>query len=163
MIKVEFADYESDIHAKAIIELLDMYASEPVGGGGRLSDFTRENLIHEFKKRNSIHCILAFDEDKPVGLMVCMEGFSTFACKPLLNVHDVAVVSESRGRGISRLLFEKAEQLARQMQCCKMTLEVLEGNDIACAAYKKFGFEPYQLEPEWGVAHFWEKKLINNM
>ena len=45
--------------------------------------------------------MLAFDGDAPVGLVNCIEGFSTFACKPLVNVHDVAVLSSHRGRGIA--------------------------------------------------------------
>ena len=43
--------------------------------------------------------------------------------------------------------------------CCKLTLEVLDNNFIAKALYKKFGFSDYQLDPEYGNALFWEKKL----
>ena len=33
-----------------------------------------------------------------VGLVNCIEGFSTFACRPLVNVHDVVVRESHRGR-----------------------------------------------------------------
>lgn len=36
--------------------------------------------------------VLAFDADQPVGLINAIEGFSTFACKPLINIHDVIVL-----------------------------------------------------------------------
>ena len=37
--------------------------------------------------------------DKPVGLATTFEGFSTFAAKPLINIHDIAVLPDYRGRG----------------------------------------------------------------
>jgi hypothetical protein len=40
-----------------------------------------------------------------------------------------------------------------------MTLEVLEGNIIAQAAYTSCGFASYKLDPRMGKAMFWEKKL----
>ncbi len=49
--------------------------------------------------------------------------------------------------------------LRKTRDCCKLTLEVLEGNHIAQAAYTKFGFSGYELDPEMGRALFWEKKL----
>ena len=44
--------------------------------------------------------------------------------------------------------------------CCKITLEVLEGNTIAKNAYKKFGFMGYELDPKMGKAMLWEKSLV---
>ena len=40
-----------------------------------------------------------------------------------------------------------------------MTLEVLEGNEIAQHAYRSFGFAGYELDPRMGKAMFWQKKL----
>jgi hypothetical protein len=40
-----------------------------------------------------------------------------------------------------------------------VTLEVLEGNQIAKNAYIKFGFAGYELDPKMGKALFWEKPL----
>ena len=54
----------------------------------------------------------------------------------------------------------KVELLARDRGCCKLTLEVLEGNAVARSAYEKFGFTGYELDPAMGKAHFWEKKLF---
>ena len=43
--------------------------------------------------------------------------------------------------------------------CCKLTLEVLDGNAPAKAAYEKFGFASYELDPAVGGALCWQKKL----
>ena len=89
----------------------------------------------------------------------CFEGFSTFQARPLLNIHDVVVHKDYRGQGVSGLMLQKVAELARQRNCCKLTLEVLQNNPAAQAAYRKAGFQAYQLDPQMGQALFWEKKL----
>lgn len=153
------ADLSNQAHADAIVHLLNEYAQDEMGGGQGLSEFTRRNLVSELRKRDGVCAVVAFVEKKPAGLALCMEGFSSFACKPLLNVHDMVVAREFRGRGISKRLLEKVEEVARKRGCCKLTLEVLEGNQVAQAAYKGFGFDSYQLDPKFGKAMFWQKSI----
>ena len=159
MIEIFEADLNLSTHAKAMVQLMDAYAIDPMGGGQGLSNYVKENLPAELAKRKSAHVILAFCDSEPAGLVVCFEGFSTFACKPLLNIHDVMVASPYRGRGLSKLLLKNVEEIAIDLGCCKLTLEVLEGNHVAQAAYKAFGFSGYELNPQMGKALFWEKKL----
>nr|WP_254923807.1 GNAT family N-acetyltransferase [Pseudanabaena sp. SR411] len=142
-----------------MIQLMDEYALDPMGGGQGLSNQVKLNLPAELAKRKSAHVILAFVDSQPAGLVICFEGFSTFACKPLLNIHDAIVALPYRGQGLSKLLLQKAEDIAIDLGCCKLTLEVLEGNHVAQAAYKSFGFSGYELDPKMGKALFWEKKL----
>lgn len=158
-IRIVEADLASEAHSRAIVELLDHYARDPMGGGVPLAASTRANLIGELRKRNTAHVILALVDDEPAGLVNCFEGFSTFACKPLLNIHDVVVAAAHRGKGLSKMMLEQAQTLALRLGCCKMTLEVLEGNTVAQAAYRTFGFAGYELDPQMGRAMFWEKKL----
>ena len=159
MIDIVKADPSLSNHAEAIIKLLDEYALDPMGGGQSLPDYVKANLPAELAKRQSTHVILAFVDSQPAGLIVCFEGFSTFACKPLLNIHDVIVASPYRGRGLSKLMLQKVEDIAFDLGCCKLTLEVLEGNHVAQSAYKAFGFGGYELNPKMGKALFLEKKL----
>jgi ribosomal protein S18 acetylase RimI-like enzyme len=159
MIEIVEANLSLPVHAEAVVQLMDTYALDPMGGGRGLSDYVKANLPAELAKRKSAHVILSFVDTKPAGLIVCLEGFSTFACKPLLNIHDVIVAVPYRGRGLSKRLLQKAEDLAIDLGCCKLTLEVLEGNHVAQSAYKSFGFSGYELNPQMGKALFWEKKL----
>lgn len=158
-IKVIQADYRNPQHARHVIELLDCYATDPMGGGMALSDYTAQNLIPALADRQDAFSILAYVDGQPAGLINCFEGFSTFACRPLINIHDVVVAGEYRGMGLSRKMFDMVEDIAQQRQCCKMTLEVVTGNTTAQAAYERFGFKPYQLDDKHGVAMFWEKSL----
>jgi ribosomal protein S18 acetylase RimI-like enzyme len=54
-------------------------------------------------------------------------------------------------------MLNKAEEIAIDLGCCKLTLEVLEGNTIAQSAYKSCGYS----DPKMGRAMFWQKKLIH--
>ncbi len=56
-------------------------------------------------------------------------------------------------------MLEVAEAMAQRLGCCKMKLEVLEGNVAAQAAYRSCGFTAYELDPRMGKGLFWEKKL----
>ncbi|HIO92695.1 MAG TPA: GNAT family N-acetyltransferase [Leucothrix mucor] len=153
------ADLSNPEHAEALVFLLGQYAQDPMGGNEPLSEYSQKNLVSEINKRDAVRVILAFVDDTPAGLINVIEGFSTFACKSLLNIHDVMVDEPFRGQGLSRKMFAKVEQLAHELDCCKLTLEVLENNTIAKTAYVNFGFQGYQLVSEYGQAVFMEKKL----
>lgn len=159
MIHVVNADLSSPEHASAVLRLLDEYACDPMGGGNPLPDVTKASLVDELRKRHTAHVILALIEGEAAGLLIAFEGFSTFACKPLLNIHDVVVTKTHRGRGIAKRMLGRAEEIALALGCCKLTLEVLEGNHAAQGAYRAFGFAGYELDPRMGKAMFWEKRL----
>ncbi|MEB3293511.1 MAG: GNAT family N-acetyltransferase [Synechococcales bacterium] len=159
MLEILEADPKHPNHAQAILTLLDEYARDPMGGGQGLSEFVKQNLPKTLAQRSDVYIILAFVQGEAAGLAICFEGFSTFACQPLLNIHDIVVSQPYRGQGLSKKLLQQAETIARRLGCCKLTLEVLEGNAIAQAAYQSSGFSGFQLDPAMGNALFWEKKL----
>ena len=121
--------------------------------------FVQNNLAAEFAKRDFANSLICYADNQPAGLINFLEGFSSFACKPLINIHDVIVLKEFRGLGISQLMLNKVEAIARQKNCCKLTLEVLQGNEPAQKSYLKHGFAGYQLDPKMGQAMFWQKPL----
>ena len=153
------ADYRDAAQAAALVDLLDTYARDPAGGGTPLDAAVREGLPAALAARPQAFSVLAFDGDKPVGLINCIEGFSTFACRPLVNVHDVVVLPSHRGQRVAQRMFAQVEQEARKRGACKLTLEVLSGNAPALRAYEREGFAGYQLDPAFGTAVFLQKKL----
>lgn len=161
-IRVCQADYRRSDHADAVVGLLDAYARDPMGGAQALSDFAKTNLIAALAARPHAYSVLAFGGpagQTAVGLVNCIEGFSTFACLPLVNVHDVVVLDGYRGQRIGEQMLALAEQIARQRGACKLTLEVLQGNAGAIRLYQRMGFANYQLDPAMGHAQFWQKWL----
>ena len=157
------ADYANPSHAAAVVQLLDAYASDPMGGSEGLSDFAKAHLIPSLAARPQAYSVLAYSGGEAtgvaVGLVNCIEGFSTFACRPLVNVHDVAVLAAHRGQRIADQMLALCEAIARERGACKLTLEVLQGNAGAVRAYQRFGFAAYQLGSTMGQASFMQKLL----
>ena len=157
------ADYANPVHASTLVSLLDAYASDPMGGGEPLTEFTKTNLVAALAARSQAFSVLAFlagDSAVPVGLINCIEGFSTFACQPLVNVHDVVVLRAYRGQRVAQKMLALVEEIALQQGACKLTLEVLAGNAAAIKLYRRVGFSNYQLDPAMGDAKFLQKWLM---
>ena len=153
------ADYAKPEHAQAVVNLLDAYANDPMGGGEPLAAEVKHSLVESLANFPGAFSVLCQMDNEFVGLANCFTGFSTFACKPLINIHDLAVVPSARGKGLSQGLLAFVDSEAKSRGCCKVTLEVLEGNTIAVSAYKKFGYEPYALDESAGNGLLMQKKL----
>ena len=152
-------DYRHPHHRAALVMLLDAYASEPMGGGEALAQEVKQRLCDDLAARPTAASFIAWQDDEAVGLVNCIEGYSTFKARPLMNIHDIAVLPAYRGVGVGQALLAAAEQHARARGCCKLTLEVLTGNARALSSYLRFGFAPYELDPATGQASFMQKWL----
>ena len=142
-ITVRPADLSAASDGRAIVDLLDSYAREPVAGARPLSADVRLRLPGALRAHPTTVAFLAFADDEPVGVAVGFLGLSTFHARPLLNVHDLAVLPGWRGRGVGRALLEAVETEAVRRGCCKLTLEVQEDNEPARRLYDRFGFTDY--------------------
>jgi GNAT superfamily N-acetyltransferase len=138
-ISVVEADFNRTEHQQAICELLDAYSRDPMGNSRPLDPDARERLVPALRDHPTAVVLLAFDGERPVGIATCFQGLSTFVARRLLNLHDLAVIPEYRGRGVGRQLLAAVEAKARQLGCCKVTLEVLENNP-ARQIYEAVGF-----------------------
>ena len=152
-------NYTDPQHAKDLVYLMDSYACDPMGGNTALKSEVKATLANALAKIPHAFSVICYVDGKPAGLVNCFEAFSTFKCQPLINIHDVIVIEDFRGLKISQLMLQKVEDVARDKGCCKITLEVLEGNIVAQNCYLKFGFAGYELDPQMGKAMFWEKVL----
>ena len=156
ILKVDFTRLEDQI---ALLSLLNMYALDPMGGSEALAPEVKSRLCQDLAALPNAVSFIAWQDETPVGLINCFEAYSTFKAKPLLNVHDIAVLPEWRGRGVGQALLAAAEVEAQCRGCCKLTLEVLTGNARAVAIYERFGFASYQLDPAAGHAVLMQKWL----
>ena len=134
------ADLADPEDGAAIVDILDSYAADVIGGGQSLSAEVRARLVPALQKHPTTLVLLAFAEGRPVGIAVCFIGLSTFHARPLLNIHDLAVIPECRGKGVGRALLSEAEAHAVARGCCKLTLEVQEDNGPARLLYERYGF-----------------------
>jgi ribosomal protein S18 acetylase RimI-like enzyme len=141
-IEIVEADLDRAEHQRAVVELLDAYAADPIIDGKPLAAEVRRELIAGLRCHPTTLIFLAFDAARAVGVAVCFRGFSTFYARPLINIHDLAVVAEYRGQGIGRRLLEAVAARAGETGCCKLTLEVRENNHRARRMYEAAGFTP---------------------
>src|SRR5437870_11512308 len=141
MTEVLLADLANAKHQAAIIDLLDMYCRDEFGDRQPLSVHSRANLIPGLVKHGGARVFLAYDNEMPVGVAICLVGFSSFRAKPLLNIHDIAVSPEARGQGVGRQLLVAVEADARALGCAKVTLEVRSDNVRAMGLYRSVGFQ----------------------
>ena len=91
-------DYEDPKHAADLIHLLDYYAQTPEGGGKPLSDSVKQTLVKNLSALANAVSLIAYEEDKAIGLLNAFGGFSTFANEPLVNIHDVVVLEAYRNQ-----------------------------------------------------------------
>jgi ribosomal protein S18 acetylase RimI-like enzyme len=153
------ADFADPAHCAGIVEVLNSYAADPVGGGKPLASEVRERLAPALRDHPSALVLLALVGDRPAGVAICFFGFSTFQARPLLNIHDLAVVPQHRGRGIGRGLLAAAEDRAISHGCCKLTLEVQDDNSRARALYESFGFSDFVVGESATLTRFLTKPL----
>lgn len=140
-IDVRRADLSDPANQQIVVDLINDYACDPMGGGKPLPETTRKVLGERLAAFPHQYVFIAWDGDSPIGVATCFLGFSTFAAQPLINIHDLAVKASHRGRGVGAKLIGAVENTARELGCCKLTLEVLVANDPARGLYRKVGFQ----------------------
>jgi ribosomal protein S18 acetylase RimI-like enzyme len=177
MIRIIQADLDNPRHQRDLVAMLDAYAQDPMGGGEPMAEDVIARLVPGLRAHPAAYVFLAYREtpgDTPgntsgdnsggtsggtsggeaVGIANCFLGFSTFAAKPLINIHDLAVVPQARREGVGRKLLDSVAAKAKALGCCAVTLEVRDDNPAAQKLYKNYGFHDHDLPHR-----FWKLKL----
>ena len=135
------ADLADSHQLEAIMKVLDSYAIEPAGGSAPIPGDVRQRVMTDLQHVSNALVLAAIDEDEStIGVAVCFRAYSTFKGRPLINLHDLAVLPDHRGRGVGHALLEALEKRANDEGCCKLTLEVLDDNHGARRLYESLGF-----------------------
>jgi ribosomal protein S18 acetylase RimI-like enzyme len=158
-INVVEADLDRRDHPLDVLALTATYALDPMGNGGPLPPDVLDRLIPGLKNHPTTLIFLAYKKHEAVGLATCFRGFSTFAAQSLINISDLAVLPEHRRQGIGRRLLAAVEQKARNLDCCKVTLEVQENNANARRTYEHAGFTQAVYGPTTGGSLYYWKTL----
>jgi GNAT superfamily N-acetyltransferase len=134
------ADLANPTHQRDVVTMTAAYALDAMGNGAPLTEDVLARLIPALREHPTTIIFLAYVDDQVAGIATCFLGFSTFAARPLINIHDLAVLPERRGQGIGRALLAAVERKARALGCAKLTLEVLPANTAARGIYQAAGF-----------------------
>ena len=147
-------DLEKNEHCQKLLHLLNAYMEDDMGIGEPMPEHLGPKILNGLKKHSGYRGFFVADSGKIVALANCNMNFGTFSAKPLLNIHDLIVLPEYRGKGIGRFMLQKLDEYALSNECSKITLEVRDDNMKAQSLYKKAGFSAGK--PPYG---FWEKSL----
>jgi len=159
LIAILEADLNHIPHQQAVVNLIDAYSRDPMGDEKPLPDEVKQRLIPGLREHPTTVIFLAYEGEQAIGIALCFRGFSSFYAKPLINIHDLAVLPGYRGQGVGRKLLEAVANKARDLGCCKLTLETQERNYAAQKLYKSAGFARDVHVDAAGGAIFMTKKL----
>ena len=84
------------------------FSSEP------LQPQVQQNVVAGLAALPHAVTLLCYVDGRPAGLSQVLRGFSTFSCRKLLNIHDITVLAEFRGLGLSQHLLREIEVVARE-------------------------------------------------
>jgi ribosomal protein S18 acetylase RimI-like enzyme len=152
--KILACDYANTAHRKAVATLMNTYINDEMGGGKPLDENEQIRLVEGLEKHPKSVVILAETDGVFSGLLTAFENFATFAVCPMINIHDIIVLKEYRGKGIGRKLMQAIAGEAGKRGCSRITLEVREDNVNAQKLYRSEGFG--EAEPNH---YYWRKYL----
>jgi ribosomal protein S18 acetylase RimI-like enzyme len=149
-----YCDFENPTHLQHLARLINIYIADAMGGGEPLTKLQQLRLVDGLANHPSSFVLFILAGDEVAGLATCFINFSTFKVKPFINLHDIVIEPAFKGKGLGRLLLQKVVEIATEKNCCKVTLEVREDNEVAKSLYQSEGFEP--CKPDM---LFWNKTI----
>jgi len=153
-IEVFECDFSIVLHRQKLVELMNDYIEDEMGGGEPLKGEKMILLINGLKDHPSKLILFASVNQQIVGLTNCFINFSTFAAQPFINIHDIIINKNYRCKGVGKALMNEISKKANELKCSKITLEVREDNHHAQQLYKNLGYGV--CEPNM---YFWTKYL----
>jgi ribosomal protein S18 acetylase RimI-like enzyme len=152
---ITVCDYSNPAHRQAIVSLINAFIGDEMGYGNLLSNDEQRRVIEGLSSHPKSIVLLAEDADGVfTGLLTAFENFSTFTAHPMINIHDIFVFKEYRGKGVGRKLMNAIIDEAKRRQCSLVTLEVRKDNLKAQNLYHSLGFEEAEHE-----MFYWRKHL----
>ena len=100
-----------------------------------------ENKLHAamFAEGAVVEGFIAVDTDVPIGYALFYPGFSSFRGELGLNLEDLYVREEYRGKGIGQMLLRRVAETARIRGLIRIDLMVNIHNSKAMAFYTRLG------------------------
>lgn len=153
---IEFQDTQNLNH---VMYLLDVYSKIAFPERQHGFSNTRENLIQGLKKQENLLAYGACMDNKPAGVVLGFLNFNIFRAMPFINIHFLYVQKEYQRQGVAAALMRAIEDRAKELGCCKLTLEVRETNHIAKHIYSRIGYQNAKFGANESALEFWEKNI----
>jgi GNAT superfamily N-acetyltransferase len=158
IVKFKQADLSDEKNQPIILRLLERFSAES-SHTQPLPPETHATLVENLRQHPTTVVYFVEEASVPIGIAVCFWGFSTFANKPLLNIHDLFIEREFRGFGIGKRFLRFIEDQAKENGCCKVTLEVYQNNERANIIYESLGYTGGRKETPENTLYYLSKKI----
>jgi len=153
-IEIIACDFANEMHCEALVNLMNEYITDEMGGGMPYNDEQKRELVKGLEEHPSRLVLFAVADNAFIGLINCFVNFGTFSVRPFVNIHDVIVTRPWRNQGIGRIMLERVIDESKKFGCGKITLEVREDNENAKHLYDSLGF--HDASPR---QYYWTKYL----
>jgi len=103
---------------------------------------TEEILNHSIFECNGAEVIIGEYNDKPIGFALFHQSFSTFLGKPGINLVDLYIEPDMRGKGFGKKILSYLAKLTEERNCGRLEWWCHDWNAPAIRLYKKWGAFP---------------------
>jgi len=153
-IRIREANFEDDDDRATVRRLVEAFADV---SEVELTPTVRETVA-PFLGRTAAFVLLAevieTDRRRPIGMLIAQRIIASFRACERINIHDLYIAAEHRGRGLGRRMLDACADRGRSLGCCDLTLEVAGDNVVARGLYRSYGFDlPEGDVPEGAVLY----------
>lgn len=107
------------------------------GATALAEDITQTTWQRFFDPAEAMHCLVAEQDGRLLGLAHYLFHRSMIAVEPVCYLQDLFTIAEARGRGVARALIAGVEKEARSAQSSRLYWHTHETNITAQALYDK--------------------------
>ena len=109
-----------------------------------------------FGEKAIAHCVIAYEDETPIGFALYFFNFSTFLTRKGLYLEDIFIDPAYRGKGYGKRLMQYLASKAVQEQCGRFEWVVLDWNEPAIGFYEKIGAN---VLPNWRICRMTGESL----
>ena len=153
MIQIKFRFAEEKDAAKILYFIKELAAYEKMSDEVIATEELLKEWIFEQKKAEVIFAIV---DNKEIGFALFFHKFSTFLGRAGINLEDLYVMPEYRGKGYGKALLKKLAQIAVERKCGRLEWWCLDWNQPSIDFYLSLGAEAMD---EWTVYRIAGEKL----
>jgi len=147
--RVTLTDMDSEVirNTAADSKTAYMLTRELMVHHNALSIFTTtEDRLKELIDSGMLLSYTLYCDGKPSGIMNFFFKLTTFTGRKILYIEDLYVREEYRGKGLGKVLLNKAREIAKNTDCEQIELKCAEWNKASAEFYKAQGMKN---ENEW--------------
>ena len=94
---------------------------------------------HGFGRHRYFDTLICTQAGRPIAFALYYFTYSTFACRPILFIEDLFVLTDERGQGAGKSLMSALARIAIRQGCSQMAWNVLHWNTPAIRFYRRLG------------------------